>query len=277
MPTFINVSGYPGQDVEITDEHHPSPCTVSIPDEDQGIVRLNYHADPFGQNRRALPSRLDGLAGLDRVSSNNRESIYLNARSSKQTASDLVRLADEQRLAILLTGVPANVLFRVIVPASKVGFPGARGPRRQVRVRAETETARIAWRQAQAEVVARAWGLAGATTPADRQAAMDELAKNCVNLGGVASGAASLTAIAEALARSHLAEVASRTMGGGTFGMRGNAAALAPAGAIDGVTHVVGADGSALTTVTTRGMLPHVDLVAYLGGDMQKIVLRQVK
>ena len=272
MPWLLNVDGYPGEDVEITASHIQAPLSVSVEDEAQGIIRLSPATDKFnGSHQTILPSKVANIPTGDRRPS-NKGAVYTNAGTIRKTSR--AELSTEQNIAMILTMTPANVLFPFEVTATELGYKGE-GPPMYVRIPSARETARFRWAQGAAPAVEIAWGLGGkAFTPED---GIRRLSEYCVNLRSNASGAASIEKLCKAMGRAILAEKGSRFMGAAQFDQLGPAGGLAPEGGIETVSHTVGRNGSAITSIGCRSQRPSVDFVAYLDSATRDILVRRVK
>jgi len=271
LPWAINHTSYPGAKKDPDADKAPMPADVSIYDGDQGVIRVDMTASPWGDEAITLPGRISTVPNGDlRVKSGP---IVFNARTRLAKPVSLVR---PQRMAIYLTAIPGNVLFSLIVRADdkKVGLDGqkAAGPTRTVRVRSPEATCRIRWTEKHATLIEIVFGL----RPGNPQAALVQLgaAGAIVNLGDNDVQAASLKKTALGKALQIFRREGNRYQGSKLVAMHSN---ITCEGAIDTVTHTVRPDGTARSHIQTRATLPPLDIVAFFDNATQKIYLQLVK
>lgn len=287
-----NVTGYPGENVEIKtegdDATQPAPATVQIIDEDQGVIRVAYQVDPYGRGQMVFPSKLENTPTRNwKKSAMKTTPVFFNAITK---GGKVVALAAKHRLAVILTLVPATSLYRVKIKPEDVsamlpkavrdGITDAKGPPKQIRVGPGIETARIAWSQAASDHIERSFamrnvGKAG-WVPEDLTTLLRQY---CVNDGSGESTkkgerGASLQQIALAQAAAYYATTHDRVEGSMTGEMN---AELIPQGAIDQVSHQVDGDGAATSTYSLRPTIEPLDIAAYFDASTFRIVFRRVQ
>ena len=267
---------------------------LTVVDEDQGVLLIEYRLDAARAYRSTLPSQLelDGddtppgqLAGdggptadaLHRTRTITFDSIGDNGQR-------MPKLTTRHAVAVVLTATPAVAQHRDpsvpsafhvvrVTPQECPQFAGredCRGPVMRIRVSRGIETARVAWRDDRAEDIEMAFGLRAGKPN------LDDLTLNAVvgGQGGVQEpGGASLQSIANAVAsRSYLA-MADRRQGQATYVMSGS---VEPQGWLRDVQHLVSLRGEQLTLLSLPTSVQQVNLLAFLESSVQRIVLHQV-
>lgn len=271
LPWGRAVDSYPGSpDDKVDANATPIPGDVVVADEDQGIIRFSVDTDPFGGESMVHMGKVKNMPQWD---GEDDGAISMNAMEERGTYPKLPQIDATFKLCVLLTGVPANVLFRVRVASKALGFSGG-GPVKQIRIR--EETARIAWfdNAEHRKALETAWGLDGKNDLDAQQQAMDLLAEACVNLDSADALAANLTQMAKAAALEDLHRNAPRLGGGGIYDMNKSAAELHCHGSIETITHRIRPDGVAESQISLRETLPHINLLAYYDPALQQILLR---
>ena len=274
-----------GNPLPLDDTYKPAPATISVPDADQGIVRINYQLDPYGRGDIVLPSHFLNVPRR-RFRWKNREPIFNNAISRANRGEGRVpQLKPTFRGSILLTLVPATSLYAVevkpdqvngVVPkAVREGLTNVFGPVMEVRVGPGMETARIQWRDADSDKIEQAFGMriAPGSVPNNFTKLLRPL---CVNdgpdTGASSAGAASLQRIAVAMAASIWSTMHDRVEGSAGF-MGGD---FQPVGAIDSVDTRVSPDGAVTSQIGLRQELPKIDPVAFMDRSTFRVVKRTV-
>lgn len=266
MPWVINVPGYLGRATDPTDAIQPAPAQVQVLDADQGIVRTQYLTEPFGGVAVVLPSLMADSPAFDS-----------SVRSRQALAPDAIvgvngepaRLAADQKMAMLITLVPALALYPVTVTAASLGIE-AKGPPMFYRLPTAVETARVAWSQAASEAIESCFGLRGAFDAG----ALRPHVINDAPQEKLALQAASLPALALAAAKMIYAAESDRVEGGMTADQ---AVSARLAGSLASLTHIVRADGAAQTSATLRSSFPVLDLLSYLDAGTRRIVQRRLQ
>jgi len=292
----MNVRGYPGKDVPLNLDLEgslaagttktitwPAPARLSILDEDQGIIKLNYLTDPWGNTKKILPSLVDNPPQRNRAKWSRTTPVHWNSIVS---GGDEPQLATEHGAAVLFTMIPATTLYRVrvklddvkdLVKAAAGGLPSARGPIREVRCPAAVETARIQWRADAKLAIEKAFRVG--VNSANIDDVTDDLRPYCINDGrqvATGSGAASLWDIARSIASAYYLQGIDRIEGNKTGVLAADADKIIPAGAMSNVSFTVGPDGSLLTSYSLRGDLPLLDFRNLLDPGTFRVVARRV-
>jgi len=296
----VNVSGYPGDKVEFGNTQ-PSPAHVKILDSDQGIVRIEYLVDPFGYKEMVLPAKILGDMSVPIHSFRKSDAdhpIAMNAVSVK--GHRVPRLDPNQRSAVLLTAVPASPnskaqYYRIVVtPEDMQGIlpdglvrqlANAKGPTRQVFVGPGIETARIRWQEKARSLLSSIFGVGGRLEdklnvdanglPTDKpQTPRDLLKPHCVNdsdqddIGDL--NAASLPAIAKAVAASIWAQTHGRVQGSMTGSMRD--ARLH--GSIESLRYYVDPTGATLVQANLPADISALDFNAFLPASTRNVIFK---
>ena len=281
-----NYTGYPADGV-IGSDTRPAPARVSIVDDDQGIIRVDYLMDDLRLSDIVLPSKIvEASRPTARIDRAGRDYSPLTFDSVIEgTESErLPRLTSSHKIAFILTAVPGapnnnTSLQKVeIRPSDLVDIIGdvgpCTGPEWTIRVGAGIETARFHWIDGYSAAIERAFGFnndRAAAQAADDSKTLEAL---CVNLEADAEGAASCRAIARAVAARVYASLKDHAIGQAT-------GHLAPhvelAGWLTDIAHEVGQDGATMTRITMPEKLQKFNLLAYLDANTRKIVLREVR
>jgi hypothetical protein len=254
-----NVDGYPGDEAELTDSIRPAPAEVSILDDDQGILKIDYQIDPWGFGDVVLPAKiLDDPAGGTRpvkFSMRKSDSHYPPASNAIAfTGGAIAKLDPVKRTAVIFTAVPAapnskRQYYRIrispkdvagILPAAALASAKkAKGPVKQVFIGPGIETARSRWKQSEKETIKRVFGMGGslddvpassqnpdgsikAGAPTSYRDLLKSLVVNDDDQSNIPAGlnAASLPAIARAAASSIWTQHAERAQGSITGAMQ---------------------------------------------------------
>lgn len=234
-----------------------APVGVHILDEDQGVFHLDFRLDPLGNAGRILPSKLVNIP-----SANPLDSIIL---------SQFCALTASHKLAVVLSVVPAapndkrRLHVETVTPfkAGKVlGREVGRceGPAFEIRISPGVSTARFGWDDAKSGAIENIFGV-GATEPDDKVVAAlgDPLNKDQIE------------SVALAAAARLYASMVPRIEGEFTVGINPS---LLPAGSVSSVTHSLGTESGALTTVDLPPILAPIDIYALLPDTVRRVVMR---
>jgi len=288
----FNVSGYPGENVEIkrgsalAGGAQPAPATVQILDGDQGIIRINYQTDPFRNREVILPAKLVNAPKKDFRRSNNSTPVGFNVKSG---AGTVTKLSEEQKVAVLLTAVPASPnskqqLYRISVTPDAVedllpegardSLRNARGPVKEVRVGAAIETARVRWKQDKATDIAKIFGHGGVLdNPRDQLKDLVINDKEQADIGPV-DRSASLPTIARAVTAGIYASEHGRPRGSMSGRMKGSAQLE---GTMKELNHALEPNGVAKTQANLPVEITPFDLFGFMPSDVRQIVLKNVQ
>lgn len=249
-PTDAKVDGGTGR---------PSSAVLELIDGEQGIFRLDFRLDPFGEGAQIAPCALD-----------EKKMPSADPTAAVLTFEFCPLEANHKALVVLtvLQGAPNDLrkLHRLKVRPGDVqamigrSIGEARGPKMQVRVNAAVLTARFAWDDGRATDVDRAFGIPN-REPDDA----DE-----VDIGEPVNKD-HLEAVAKAVAARVYASMAPRYEGVFTVGLNSS---IEPRGSIAAVTHLVTPEGAALTRLDIPPLQVPDDLYARLPDSVRKIVMR---
>lgn len=275
------------------DKARPAPARVSIIDEDQGIIRVDYVIDPWFNAEMIFPSKIEGAPTMD-VTHRTRAITF----DSLSRNVDTVKLAAKHSIAIIVTAVPAspnstNQLHRVIVKPNDVrsllpvralaGLSNANGPIREVRVVPSIETARVPWVDAEEATIDSIFGVgpsvvAGVNQPPEEPPSVQKMKSLTINDQGQAGipglSSASLPAIARAVAARVYAQEVDRQRGQEAYALNSD---LVVAGSIEEIEHDVTAEGAATSRITMQGEPTDIDMFALLDEGTRRIVLKEVQ
>lgn len=277
LPYAVNMTNYPDGGL-LDGRNSAAPIDVSVVDSDQGIIRLEFRQDMYRTMEMMLPSHVSNIPTGDLAGG-------LFAWNSVEDVSQIPELAASHRLIVVLTVVPAGPnskkrLFRMtrkpkdiaaMLPASlSGGIADAQGPPLDVYVGPGWETARIAWVDSQAARIRTALGLESDDNDGD----VSSLADLVINVQGqdaIGTSAASLDAIANAVAASIYAGYADRYEGERTAPVTHKARVT---GFVDRVLHRVMPDGEASTKASTMDRQSPLDLMSLMPASTRAVILR---
>lgn len=288
----FNVPGYPGTTTTpITAANKPAPCVVSIADQDQGILRLDYRLSPFGIEDLVWPSMLENVPTRD-PNGHYSEPTAWNA-TADGNGGTLPRLAASHAVAVLLSAVPATTrLYEILVEPKDVLdlLPGnvrdrvgdtSRGPVVDLRIAPGIERARVRWvdepgaRDAVEAIYYPEKLEALRADPARRHATLSELIRpyvmNDAPQAALGDRAASLPALARAAAAAVWARWATRPIGAVTGPYDG---AQVLRGATSALAHQVRPDGTSVTQATFAPALEPLSMWGLLDASTRRIVMR---
>ena len=279
-----NVDGYPGKDKEITATTKPAPARVQIVDSDQGILRIAYQVDPYLLSDTVFPSKIDNMPANNFRKSNSAVPFGWDMRSRN---GKIPQWSAEQRAAILFTAVPGapnskRQLYRIrVLPneiksllpqAAQSSLALAKGPIKEVRVGAGIETARVRWQQKKATVIQKIFGVGGMLE--NPRVDLADLVINDDLQASIGDRAASLPAIARAVAASIYAQETARIIGGMTVRMIGKQQLE---GQMRELVHGVDTSGAQLTAINLNPGFAPLDMFTYLGDNTRQIILKNVQ
>lgn len=308
----VNVDGYPGDDVELTDLVRPSPAEVTVLDEDQGIIKVNYKSDPFGFQTMILPAKIfsDEKAGARpaKLTGRKSQSIFPVATNALSTTGfNVVQLDPVKRTAVLLSAIPAapnskQQHYRIRVNPGDVAslLPGAaakgllkaRGPVQQTFIGAGLETARSRWKQTEKETIKRVFGMGGTLddvpassknldgsikpgAPSTSRERLRPLVVNDDDQQNISAGlgAASLPAIARAAAASIWARHAERVQGSITGPMQD----IRIEGSIREIRAFVDGAGAELIQANLPAEIPALSFFSFMDASTRNIMMKVPK
>lgn len=265
---FHNIVGY---SANLTDAK-PSPAIVQVYDSEAGILHLDYRVDPYGIVKEIYPSQMDNiptaLIGDDKPRG-------LNIRSGK--SGNIPGLKANHRVAVVLTLVPAapndiSQLYSIEVSKNDVqdvlgDLGDCKGPVWELRVHPGLITARIAWKDDQASVVERSFGLGEEIKTEEEQRAHDASMRSLtVNLED-------LEAVAKATAIKIWAKLTDRYIGTKTVRFHPD---ITPLGSITSVQNVVTTDGEVYSVIELAEELAERNILALLPEGVRRVVNREV-
>ena len=283
-----NFDNYP--DEGELDEARAAPIKVSVPDPDQGIVRLDFVMDPFRLQEMMLPSKMDNIPSADLGGGLAQGIVAWNATDLGSTK--VPELDADHKVIVVLTvqpGAPNSKgrLFRLtrgpndvagLLPSSLSGGLGdAEGPTMEVFVRASWETARIAWNDGQSSNILRALGIDPPAAKIKEDVGISSLGNLCINLDTQdASGqsGASLDAIANSIAAAVYAGFADRPRG--TMTTRAEHVDKI-VGFIESIEHRLDPDGAATTTFRMAEDRQPLDLMSMMPNSTRLAILRSAR
>jgi hypothetical protein len=271
----MNVQSYPTSGNDLDKTARAAPCRVSIMDHDQGILHLDFIGDPYRMHEVILPSLMENIPSGD--INNVQEAIAYNGSSESRYKAPIMSAG--HKIAIVMTAIPAGNnsatsrhLQRVtvepkdlnrILPSSLMrGIQQSIGPDMEIRINPTIETARVVWLDSKADEIEAAMGVTDAAFN------IDDL---IVNLTGNSDNAASLDAIAKAVAARTYAMLSDRHRGGKTVRLK---AGPEPTGYLQEVTYTVGTSGATEMTLNLPDTLPQIDLFSMLSDSTRRLVLR---
>lgn len=260
-----------------------APADVSVVDEDQGIIDVEFLVDPNRLHEKAIPGILSSDA-IPQWDLRRQEDVPITF-DHLIALNRPVKMSPQWKLAVILTVAPAapnglDQLHRVTVkPADLSGMvpagalQAATGPPMDVRIGANVETARFRWSDESWESIEEFFGLPAKGDPKDKRDVSERTRFLCVNDGREDSGAASLWDIARAAASRVYASLADHYEGRAAVELTPG---LVPSGWITRISHSLDTRGVATTEIELPASIPQIDLVSYLPDSARAIILREV-
>lgn len=283
----LNVAGYPSGGT-ISASTPGTSATATILDPDQGIIGIDFLSDRNRVYEMALPSQVerDGANTTPgtRVAADSASPSPRMSDRTKPITFDSVNeagakgyaLADRHKLSVIVTAVPATPndtagLVAIDVRPSDAGFNGdCVGPIMEVRILPSIETARIAWKDGEAQRITDLF----TRTSVEGQSLAKDLAGLLVNYGGdsdEAQNGASLRGLAVASAARIWQSMRDRVVGSLTTG---HASGFRISGLLADLTTDLAADGTVTVTASVPERAVPLDLARYLDASTLRIVRR---
>ncbi len=312
----LNVKGYPREGaimngtwgIRQIDPQSICPGKVSVVDQAQGIIRIDYVTSPLRYFARVLPGIIVPNVVYDKRRAGqfgNRAPVFWNAISP---SSKVPALNGRYRMAVKMTATPAapndeSQLFSIEVPAGNAALAqllpgqlnpaikGASGPAIEVRIPNGVEVARVAWSDEHADVIAeRLFGVGrpAGQAPADDPEADGIIAGLIVNLKELpVLGPTTLTrfneleSIALAAAARVYMRYANRFEGVASMPMYDVPGVTHPAnlrvrGGISTITFTIAPDGEGTVDFSSPGKALDFPLFGFLPANVRKLVMRLV-
>lgn len=294
------VPGYPSGGV-ITDATIASPATLEFLDADQGVFHVTYNPDKFGLYTVALPSQIENLGQntspgtLVSGTAGPTTDLGLIGRRYSALAFNMLgrfqnptQLTAAHALLAIVTATPGSPnskrsMAYVDIPASDVvAFPGRAhcdGPMCEIIIPASMETARVAWKDNEAERIKSIFtNQITAPIGKDEPFALRDLVLNygTSSSGGTdasAGGAVSITAIAKAEATRRYHADRDRSVGSAEFNFH-DAAELR--GAATKITHSLASTGTVTTRYDLPGRLEPLALDRFLPSSLVRIMRKML-
>lgn len=277
----------------LSSSDRPSPAEVSILDEDQGIIHLEYKLDPLKNIEMILPSMvtLNGQDGTISTadprpttpgpSANMRDRTRPITFNAVVNSSGWPKLTSAHKVLFILTHVPASPntlkqlhkieikpddkeLQKLMPAAAKAGLGNAGGPPMEVFIGPGQETAKIAWVDSKATEIEKAFGVTDGEP---------NLAGLVINEAGPSdpSRGASLTTIARAMAARIYGSMTDRYQGSLSGGVVPD---LEPTGWAAEVTHELNTKGVVMTSLHLPERIPQLSIYNLLDGSTRGIMMR---
>ncbi len=294
-----NVTSYPGLGEPLMTlqgknaSNVPAPADVSVVDGEQGVIRVSYQTDPYGNQDKVIPGKVRNLPvrTVDPTDIKNGVPIAWNAASAD--FSKQPQLSQLYQLATVLTCTPTSPnnkrrLYSVLVePKDVKGIFGPDSPVEQslqdtnptlvqdIRVGASVETARVAWDETRSADIEAVFGITpgGGAARQDTQPNLKGLVLNDAPQAALGETAASLPVIARGVAASVWTKWRNR--------IEGSASARA-----DKPISVVG-NMMSVTTSVDQGVIKQVlvlppavadiDVFAFLPAATRAVILKTVR
>lgn len=250
-----------------------SPADVTVLSQDEGVLRVNLHLDPYGFGVRGVPCKLENIPTAKIGDVARKPRFFSEVRGAQVVAP---RLTDDHRMSIVLSAVPKyprglQQFHRVRVhPSDLVDFgelqldmpANPSGPPWTVRIPPSIETARFAWSDHNEGAIEGAFGLTQ-WDPDSLNNALERLLLNGDTLQGVAKTAGALL----------FAGFRNRPLGQHVEFLSDSAEL---SGAMRALTHTI-ARGQATTAHEYLTELPGRSLFDHLPRDVASVVRRTVK
>lgn len=296
MSFITNVARYPvGGTIGATTS--AAMAELSIVDEDQGVLHLNFVVDRFRRYESVFPSQIE-LTGqatepgvpvaIPGPTGNFEDGSPTRPWSWNMfSRSDLrPQLTAKDKKSIILTAQPApgwptngdpyaQFCQVEVKPQDVSAFAGqaaCKGPVLYVAVGAGIETARVAWLDDHAADIEAAFGVGGAAISTQTAQRLADITVNLSsNAIGAAGGGASLNAIAKAMGTRIYHSLADRAQGMRTTDL---IPSLHPAGWLSEVEHSLAMSGEYLSRITLPERVDPMRLEAWMDATTRMIVMR---
>lgn len=276
---IINKTAYPTSG-KLDSTAEVSPCTVTVVDEDQGIIHLSYMSNPiYGMNETVLPSQMSlGTLPTADITNRTRPISFDSVTASRQAP----KLSPAFKLKSLLTAVSAapntaQQLHKITVNPSDIaqmlpssqtaGLDDAEGPVMQIRIGPQLEVARVQWKDDASAELDKCFGIG------DGEPNLNGLVINEGAASDLQNGA-SLNAIAKAAAARLYASLCDRFEGRMAGYLNGQ---IKPAGWASEIRHNLAPDGVATTSVMLPQQLPEFSIFSFLDSASRQAILRLVQ
>ena len=267
-----NVNGY----APLLADAKVAPARVTVLDEDQGVIRIDYMLDLNGLYARVFPS---GIVGPDGTVNSLPRADARPVNGVNYLAEHAI-LAPSHRVAVVLTAVPAAPNDERQLYAHRVEKSDAeaalgltigecKGPVWKVRVSDSVLQARWEWLDSKAQDVEKVFGV---------ESSAPSLIARTVGRGrdplGEPNNNASVKGMAEAIAAAIYSAFLDR--GEGTHVVALNPE-IHPTGSASSVTHTLQTDGKALTIASMPGRAEAFDMLALLPESVRNLIQRIVQ
>lgn len=294
----MNVDGYP-TGAQVPGDTSPAgalsfgaediaaPANVSIEDMDQGVIRVDFMADPNHMYEAALPGKIVRMDGSPYIPTANAK----NTRQGAVTFDSVVnrqqvpKLSSEFKLAMIVSAVPAspnderqlytitikpNDVKELLPEAARAGLGSANGPPWQVRVGPGHKGAKalIRWVDSRASDIEALFGVN------KKEPKLDGLVLNHKEQADLGTEAVSLAEIARSIAAGIYARFADHIEGE----QRGHLKAGMPFGGwASEMSHITTTKGEGFTHFKSMDQLPEIPFKAFLDSSTRAILDREVQ
>lgn len=269
-----NIEGY----AALLKDADVAPALVTVVDDDQAILHLDYRLDPDGTVAEVLPSAVHGHDGTEASLPTSDPRKW---KKGERLFDQYIQLAPLHRIAIVVSCIPASpndlrqLHSELVTPdqaAAKLGVPigECRGPVWSIYVGPSTATARIAWEDGRSAEIEDMFGLTG-----------DGRALEGGGLGIHQAQKAPLEPVNAKSVRDVALAAAAQLYAGLLDRVEGVHSVLfdpsmKPAGTGIGVTHALTPEGGAITAVNFSPQPVPVDLFSLLDAETRNAILRAV-
>lgn len=275
---WMNVHGYPTDGKLATG--HPAPAVLQILDDQLGVLRFDYVADPTRRASAIHPSICVTEDGSEGVPTHDFRyeglKIFPPTCDAKVTGTrGWMQLSENHRCLCVLTAIPGapnneKQLQRIVVkPGDLKGTlaPGidldGDGPPWQVRVSPGMLSARFLWDDGQASLYPEIFGFGQANPDKagiPESARLDEIWQNSDDCHQ----------LAQAMAVSVYSMLSDHYEGAQRIHVKSDVSVV---GNVAGVQHVLGPKGDLMTTIVLNGEQKTVDSLAYMDPGTRAIIL----
>ena len=255
-----------------------APATVTIVDEQLGVIHLSYQADALGLHQAVYPCKLETpLPSMNF----GKGAGPMTIDGCVYEGAAPVKLAASHKVAIVVTAVPSapnsnDQHYRVRVTPSDAQSNGvkvgaATGPGWTIRIGPGVTTARFAWADALDATIDKMFGAARTTKPGERAtyAAGDTLAAS-----GLLVDRKEVENVAKAAGTSLYGQMIDRVVGAHAVKMDDN---LVPVGNASAVEHTLAPDGSLNSIVRFDRATGRVDIMAYMDNATRRRLFGMVQ
>lgn len=282
----VNINGYPANGKLDSPDARLAPADITIIDQDQGILSIDYRLDLFRNYDMILPSQIDHMPAGN-LNQDGAIPIAFNA-IRHENFNDDAQLKGNHKVACVISAIPASPntaqqFHRIRIGADdsrlkEFGIPNlgeANGPEWDIRVGGGLALAKVIWSDDQSKLIERCFGIPENKNDLTLSSELEK-AGLVINAGVQSKEGkdAALDTIALGIAAKIYASLVDRVEGTVT-GHFNNIIDLN--GWMDEIVHEVNPQGVGTTKVTLPDKIPELDIGVYLPDSTKRIIKKMVE